>query len=105
MESKLFGKIEKTTLIHIPIEVVIKTLEAMYFTFSPYVDEVQDIKYLDPWIYDLVISYNEIVKYLPEEFKNEYEVILWKNLYVYFRHFAEQILNCVKLLKVRLYFW
>ena len=64
--------------LEISIDVVTRVLNAMYWTFSPYLDYIDDPDgYIDdyPWIIALIESYNELVLCIPEAERYEHKII------------------------------
>jgi hypothetical protein len=64
--------------IEIRTESIIKALDAMIWTFNPYLDYIYDPEnsiHDYPWIVELISSYNELVSFLPLEMKYEYKLI------------------------------
>lgn len=53
--------------IEIPIDVIVSTLETMYFNFSPYLDDPNFDQQEFSWIVELIDQYNILITYVPEE--------------------------------------
>jgi hypothetical protein len=58
----------------IPVVEIQSALDAMYWSFSPYLEEPSQIED-SPWIVELINSYNSILSLLPEQISSEYEKI------------------------------
>lgn len=68
----------KNNLLKIPSNSVIQALNAMYWTFSPYLDYVDDPEssiHDYPWIVELINSYNELTACLSVEERYEHKII------------------------------
>lgn len=48
----------------IPVRVIKQTLDALWFNFSPYLDEIEDCD--KQWIYDAIDAYNSLLAYASE---------------------------------------
>lgn len=48
----------------IPLRVIKQTLDALWFNFSPYLDEIEDCD--KQWIYDAIDAYNSLLAYAGE---------------------------------------
>lgn len=48
----------------IPLRVIKQTLDALYFNFSPYLDEIEDCD--KEWVYDAIDAYNALLAYTGE---------------------------------------
>ncbi len=60
------------------ILVIVQALDAMVWTFNPYLDYIEDPNdsiHDFPWIVELITSYNLLVQELPEELRYEYKMI------------------------------
>ncbi len=60
------------------ILVLVQALDAMVWTFNPYLDYIEDPKdsiHDFPWIVELITSYNLLVQELPQELRYEYKMI------------------------------
>lgn len=53
--------------IEIPIDVIVSTLETMYFNFSSYLDNPNFDQQEFSWIVELINQYNILITYVPEE--------------------------------------
>ena len=58
----------------VPIQVIQDALDAMSWTFNPYLDEPFQIRDY-PWIVELIISYNSMASLLPEHIRSQYPVV------------------------------
>ena len=59
------------TEMSVPIATITETLDAMYWCFSPYMDETE----IFPWLENLIKSYNDLVDLLPSPHELMYEKI------------------------------
>ena len=59
----------------VPLEAIQNALDAMAWTFLPYLDESSQINDY-PWIVELIISYNSIVSLLPESSRSQYVTVI-----------------------------
>lgn len=53
---------------------IVRALEAMVWTFNPYLDDPYRIHDY-PWIVELIDSYNSITSLLPEEMQLQYPLV------------------------------
>ena len=60
--------------IEVSISAIQDALDAMEWTFNPYLDEPFTIRNY-PYIVELIVSYNSIASLLPEPFQSLYPVI------------------------------
>ena len=58
----------------VPLDAIQNALDAMEWTFNPYLDEPFQIRDY-PWIVELIISYNSIASILPEPFRSQYPAV------------------------------
>ena len=61
--------------IEVSISAIQNALDAMAWTFLPYLDDSSQIKDY-PWIVELIISYNSIVSLLPEPARSQYVSVI-----------------------------
>lgn len=52
-------------------DILLKVLEAMYFNFSPYLDNDDEIP---EWIKDLIQAHNELIEELPDDVRYEHKL-------------------------------
>ena len=69
--SQAIAKAKPATEITLQMAVVTETLDAMYWCFSPYLDDNRITDY--PWLLNLVQSYSKIVESLPSPYSLQYE--------------------------------
>lgn len=68
--------------INVPIDVLKKLLDAIYFAVDPYIDNVstkEDFKELKenyPWIVELCEAHDKLLSLCPDEIKNEFDFII-----------------------------
>ena len=60
--------------IEVSINAVQNALDAMVWTFNPYLDEPSSIHDY-PWIVELILSYNSIASLLPEHLRSQYPLV------------------------------
>lgn len=61
-----------------PVTDIIRVLDAMIWTFNPYLDYRNDPEnpiHDYPWIVELINAYNNLVAQLPLELKYEYKIV------------------------------
>ena len=57
-------EIECILIAEIPLRVIKQTLDALWFNFSPYLDEIEDCD--KEWVYDAIDAYNALLTYTGE---------------------------------------
>ena len=56
--------INEEDVAEIPLRVIKQTLDALWFNFSPYLDEIEDCD--KEWVYDAIDAYNALLAYTGE---------------------------------------
>jgi len=55
---------DKEDIAEIPLRVIKQTLDALWFNFSPYLDEIEDCD--KEWVYDAIDAYNALLAHTGE---------------------------------------